>query len=175
MPPVSATFALKKQRILQDLSAPHNQYSDLSPKGFVDAGIRDLIHQINELDGLVTTSSCAGRISVFFEGKKGAAAAKKEHLDGDDEDAKKLSTTKTATIGGKGGGKWLFVSHDPLVLEPGQSLCDMFGLLPCDGRNQAPQMEDLRLVRFQFEPMVCHKELPRSPKMFIDRHHRSCT
>lgn len=39
----------------------------------MDAGIRDLIDEINAVDGLVTTSSCAGRISVFLEGQRGGA------------------------------------------------------------------------------------------------------
>ncbi|KAK2067463.1 hypothetical protein P8C59_001202 [Phyllachora maydis] len=37
-------------------------YTDASPKGSIDAGIRDLIDGINDkYDGLVTTSSCGGR------------------------------------------------------------------------------------------------------------------
>lgn len=45
----------------------------MSPKGTVDAGIRELIDVINGVEGLVTTSSCAGRVSVFLEGSRKVA------------------------------------------------------------------------------------------------------
>jgi tRNA wybutosine-synthesizing protein 3 len=68
-------FVSRKNKILAELSAPEEEYSDLSPKGSVDEGIRDLIEDINTLPGLVTTSSCAGRISVFLGGEKSAQFA----------------------------------------------------------------------------------------------------
>src|SRR5689334_3638228 len=52
-------FQEKKKKILKQLNTPDAEYSDLSPKGSVDEGIRDLISDINEVSGLVTTSSCA--------------------------------------------------------------------------------------------------------------------
>lgn len=70
-PPAPASFARRKETILAQLALPDDEYTDLSPKGTVDAGIRDLIDEINALDGLVTTSSCAGRVSVFLEGRRG--------------------------------------------------------------------------------------------------------
>lgn len=70
-PPAPASFVRRKETILAQLALPDDEYTDLSPKGTVDAGIRDLIDEINALDGLVTTSSCAGRVSVFLEGRRG--------------------------------------------------------------------------------------------------------
>lgn len=70
-PPAPASFIRRKETILAQLALPDDEYTDLSPKGTVDAGIRDLIDEINALDGLVTTSSCAGRVSVFLEGRRG--------------------------------------------------------------------------------------------------------
>lgn len=64
------TFTQRKRRILSALAVPDEDYTDLSPKGTVDAGIRELIDEINGLDGFVTTSSCAGRVSVFLEGRR---------------------------------------------------------------------------------------------------------
>jgi len=64
------SFVAKKQKILEQLAVPAEQYDDLSPKGSIDEKIRDLIDEINALEGCVTTSSCAGRISVFLEGKR---------------------------------------------------------------------------------------------------------
>src|SRR5437763_4376424 len=68
--PIPASFARKKAAILAALSLPTDEYQDRSPKGSVDDEIRDLIDEINAYDGLVTTSSCAGRIAVFLEGDK---------------------------------------------------------------------------------------------------------
>src|SRR5689334_16583600 len=39
--------------------------ADKSPKGNVDDGVWELINEINAVEGLVTTSSCAGRVSCF--------------------------------------------------------------------------------------------------------------
>jgi tRNA wybutosine-synthesizing protein 3 len=135
-----SSFDIKKQKILATLSQPDEEYTDLSPKGSVDAAIRDLIAEINEYDGLVTTSSCAGRVSVFLEGKKKVAQAK--------------SSEPNAEAGptGKGGGKWLFVSHDPVTVDEEVSLHTMFGLVPADGTKMP---DGASLVHFKFEPMVC--------------------
>ena len=54
-------FEASKRALLQELAAGH----DLSPKGSIDVPIRPLVDFINSIDGLVTTSSCSGRISVF--------------------------------------------------------------------------------------------------------------
>lgn len=88
----------EKARILRQLGAPAAEYVDAPPKGSVDAGIRDLIDEINGADGFATTSSCAGRVSIFREGRKTA----------------QLEREQVAGVGGKGaGGTWLFVSQDP--------------------------------------------------------------
>ena len=75
LPTPGAPFTTRKQAILTHLSAPAESYTDASPKGSVDAGIRHLIDALNAREGLVTTSSCAGRMSVYLEGRKTAAAA----------------------------------------------------------------------------------------------------
>jgi len=64
------SFLVKKHRILESLNIPAEEYHDLSPKDSIDESIRDLIDEINSLEGFVTTSSCGGRVSVFLEGKK---------------------------------------------------------------------------------------------------------
>ncbi|KAL4977868.1 methyltransferase TYW3-domain-containing protein [Aspergillus desertorum] len=147
IPPI---FLSRKNKILADLSTPEEEYSDLSPKGSVDEGIRDLIEDINNLPGLVTTSSCAGRISVFLEGRK-APNLPKESLQAGKQ-------RRFVPSGGKGTGRWLYVSHDPLENQKKQSLLELFGMLPGDGKppgldtgGPAP-----RLVRFHFEPMILH-------------------
>lgn len=142
---VPAVFHARKTKILDELAIPDAEYTDLSPKGSVDEGIRDLIRDINTLPGLVTTSSCAGRISVFLEGHK-----KSSHTETEPQ-------TQFAPSGGKGAGRWLYVSHDPFVFsDQKKSLHDQFGLVAGDGRPLAGQT--LRLVRFHFEPLVCNQK-----------------
>lgn len=140
-------FESRKRKILEDLSIPDIDYTDLSPKGSVDEGIRDLIHDINALPGLVTTSSCAGRISVFLEGRKKQLQQQQRQF---------------APSGGKGAGRWLYVSHDPLKesqqnTQDAKPLHEMFGLVPGDGKPPRLQGESQapRLVRFHYDPMVC--------------------
>lgn len=121
-----ANFHDRKAKVLADLSTPDEQYQDLSPKGSVDAGIRELISEINSLPEYVTTSSCAGRIAVYLEGAKGA----------------------------KGGGKWLFTSHDPVDLPTDEGEC--FSILGISRGNPTTPEEtaDSRFVHFKFEPLV---------------------
>ena len=52
LPQPSSTFTTKKQRILSQLAQPDDEYTDLSPKGSVDEGVRELIAEINAFDGL---------------------------------------------------------------------------------------------------------------------------
>ncbi|KAK3673178.1 hypothetical protein LTR78_007018 [Recurvomyces mirabilis] len=124
------SFADRKSKILAGLNTPEDQYTDLSPKGSVDAGIRDLIAEINDSPDYVTTSSCAGRIAVYLEGSKGA----------------------------KGGGKWLYTSHEPIEVPegPGEVL-QMFGVLGGAVQCATPSdAEKARFVHFKFEPMILH-------------------
>lgn len=202
-PPIPASFSRRKQTILAQLALPDEEYTDLSPKGTVDAGIRDLIDEINAVDGLVTTSSCAGRVSVFLEGRRGGGRGSREIGDdggggivaggrgameeeegqlqlpghpqadlveeedgfgGGGESARTMTTI--AGVGGKGGGgRWLFVSHEPVQMEGKlDSEPNIVGALlgmeePIfDGRDgrQAEGMGDgsTRLIHFKFEPMV---------------------
>ncbi|KAL5341483.1 methyltransferase TYW3-domain-containing protein [Aspergillus crustosus] len=154
---IPPTFITSKSKILADLSTPDEEYSDLSPKGSVDEAIRGLIHDINILPGLVTTSSCAGRISVFLEGRRSSNLT--------EEGSNGSEQRKFVASGGKGAGKWLYVSHEALDLdnlgtenEEKKSLHEMFGLVPGDGKP--PSMDEEghapRLVRFHFEPMILH-------------------
>lgn len=170
MSPIPPNFTLKKERLLAALAAPSQSYTDLSPKGSVDAGIKDLIDRINTLDGIVTTSSCAGRISVFLEGTKPQTQCDYAVVgvdEGGQEEKGEISDERTVTgpVGGKGrGGRWLFVSHDPIEIHlqteiERQPLSTLFGLTSSSSPSPAAQPilynpSQIRLVRFQFEPMV---------------------
>ncbi|KAJ5051844.1 uncharacterized protein L3040_001614 [Drepanopeziza brunnea f. sp. 'multigermtubi'] len=151
--PLPASFLAKKALIHAQLTAP-SPGGDLSPKGSVDEQIRPLIDEVNARAGCVTTSSCAGRISVFFEGRRKAVAAG----------------------GGKGaGGRWLFVSHDPVDVAAGcageETWARRLGMqrLRSEGQEQEQEQEQealqramgnvtgkTRLVHFKFEPMILH-------------------
>ncbi|KAI0839547.1 methyltransferase TYW3-domain-containing protein [Hypoxylon sp. FL0890] len=172
LPEPPPTFVQRKKRILDQLAVPDEVYSDASPKGSVDVGIRDLIDEVNKLEGFVTTSSCAGRVSVFREGSKKGAATFEDEGRADGEREGEGEVRKLAGVGGKGGGgAWLFVSHDPVSLDRAaseQDLESLLGLRNLEARgvdkaeqatlgNEAIQdVATARFIHFKFEPMILH-------------------
>lgn len=162
-PQVPSSFTVKKKAILASLSIPEATYTDLSPKGSVDAPIKPLIDRINALEGVVTTSSCAGRLSVYLEGNK---QGKGHEGRGDPKNNKGFGKESEQAVvsGGKGmGGKWLFVSHEPVEMYKNgggkESVTQLLGLGSLGAHDEAltpnTEVDEMRLVRFQFEPMVC--------------------
>ncbi len=154
--PIPPNFTARKNAILASLAVAEPSYTDLSPKGSVDEAIRPLIERINALEGVVTTSSCAGRVSVFLEGS--IHANPKENRN-DAEKAHEGAKEQAAVPGGKGmGGRWLFVSHAPVHFPTGgDSLASQLGM--CHQHESydylnAIELSQVRLARFQFEPMV---------------------
>jgi len=120
-------FAKTKQDILADLGVV-----DYSPKGTVDHEIIPLINLVNANPHLVTTSSCAGRVSVFIEGSKSGSKLK---------------------VGGKGeGGHWLFFTHDPRELVPQWRR----GLDDYEHAAPVGADEPRRYVLYKFEPFILH-------------------
>ncbi|KAI1391916.1 methyltransferase TYW3-domain-containing protein [Hypoxylon trugodes] len=170
LPTPPPAFAQRKKRILEQLAVPDAEYADASPKGTVDVGIRGLIDVVNGLDGFVTTSSCAGRVSVFREGcKKVGGESSSADGDGNGEgEGEGARSRTTAGVGGKGGGgNWLFVSHDPVPLEGVDGAeRDLEGLLGLKGGDREERgitrgdavgdVTAMRLVHFKFEPMILH-------------------
>jgi tRNA wybutosine-synthesizing protein 3 len=150
-----SAFEGKKEKILSLLSIPDGEYTDLSPKGTIDAGIRNLVDEINQLEGFVTTSSCAGRVAVFLEGSKKKTISPEDENDQAGSDA-------IAGVGGKGGGRWLFVSHDPVGLQRLQKDADLLSILDLPAQDeQVSQGNELydsnacQLLHLKFEPLVC--------------------
>lgn len=157
--PILPNFTAKKEAILVSLAVSEPLYTDFSPKGSVDEAIRPLIERVNALEGVVTTSSCSGRVSVFLEGTKHARL--EENRD-DAEDLHGGSREQAAVPGGKGmGGRWLFVSHSPVHFPTGgESLASRLGMCDQDvmyDHQNVTEPSQVRLARFQFEPMVCGK------------------
>jgi tRNA wybutosine-synthesizing protein 3 len=141
-------FETRKQHILAQLEFPDSEYHDLSPKGSVDERIRGLIDEINTIEGLVTTSSCSGRISVFLEG----------HKAGSDDELQEDSAQSRAGPGGKGGGgAWLFISHTTIEASDanaGTTLSTKFRLENAAiDAHHVPGVNS-RFVHLKFEPMV---------------------
>lgn len=167
-PPIPPSFQVLKTRILSSLSVDPSTYTDASPKGSVDAGIRDFIDRINGLEGVVTKSSCAGRVSVFLEGSKHVERERDRRegkvegvLDDRDGDGGGDRGRQAAVPGGKGrGGRWLYVSHDPVSIPPDRGkdyFTRLFGLRPAGDQGDTPTSANpsaRRFVRFQFEPFV---------------------
>jgi tRNA wybutosine-synthesizing protein 3 len=170
LPTPTKTFTLKKTKILSALAVPDAAYTDASPKGSVDAGIRGLIDEINNTHaGLVTTSSCAGRVSVYLEGRKvnldlgravgaGVGGGGEEEEDGG---GRREVGVAGSAVGGKGGGEWLFVSHDPVQDGPdaggerGYERLLLGGEAAVGETAQQPGLTgSSRLIHFKFEPMV---------------------
>ncbi|KAI9732032.1 MAG: hypothetical protein M1818_007627 [Claussenomyces sp. TS43310] len=171
-----ASFLQKKTKILSDLAVPVEAYDDLSPKGSIDVGIRDLIDEINALAGFVTTSSCAGRVSVFAEGQKKLPlgqdpsellleqqgererAQTASSQDDDGEDARPVPAKLAGTGGKGGGGRWLFVSHDKVdtTLREHELLhllgMQAYGIV----ESESKEFREERLIHFKFEPMILH-------------------
>jgi tRNA wybutosine-synthesizing protein 3 len=160
----SSTFADRKSKILSQLAIPDQEYTDLSPKGSVDEGIRELVDEINVLDGFVTTSSCAGRVAVFLDG-----ASKKSDTTGTSvDDGGVPSSAAVAVQGGKGGGQWLYVSHDPIdesSLQKDGDLVALFGMNSDD--TVSVPVSEARLVHFRFEPMVSPPTVPPAPHFLL--------
>ena len=179
---LSPQFAAKKQSILSQLALDPKDYEDKSPKGSVDVPILDLLRLINGVDGWVTTSSCSGRVAVFVEGPKKVMPGPVSTLaDRDDpDDASNIpesqddsipaqvagssndSNTRTAP-GGKGGGHWLYVSHDPLNLpssteeSPSEHWTNTFNLTRSQTRTHSSSpAHNRRLVHLSFSPLILH-------------------
>ncbi|KAF2199359.1 hypothetical protein GQ43DRAFT_376430 [Delitschia confertaspora ATCC 74209] len=144
-------FNTKKRQILEQIDVPDEVYTDLSPKGSIDEPIRSLIDDINRLNGLVTTSSCSGRISVFLEGRKKSASDAVPDDEGEQT---------RAGPGGKGGGSsWLFISHNPVevpTLTSDLYFMNLFGLQYSSPRIKAEPAVNTRFIHFKFEPMILH-------------------
>ncbi|PHH76871.1 hypothetical protein CDD82_3769 [Ophiocordyceps australis] len=154
-PPI---FIEKKTRILQQLSLPLNEYTDASPKGSVDAAIRHVINEVNDADGFVTTSSCAGRVSVFLEGRRTRVDSDEgdEHLVGGDGQSRQM-----AGVGGKGaGGTWLFVSHEAIGTRDVHAWVEALQFTETATSLRSPLANEegpqRRLIQMKFEPMILH-------------------
>lgn len=177
MPQRNCLFTAHKSRILAKISSPS---PDASPKGSVDTQILPLISRLNQHNRVFTTSSCSGRISIFLEGLK--KNTRSSYFGENKQEGRVLAAEDAggkAGIGGKGeGGKWLFVSHDPvdLIHKSDQEVSEMLlGKKADEAAAETPSGKEklgglglgsvdvsdfdissiTRFVHLKFEPMVC--------------------
>ncbi|CAD0111045.1 unnamed protein product, partial [Aureobasidium uvarum] len=123
--------------------APNVLDTSGSHEDMVDVGIRKLVNEINEIDTLATTNSCAGRIVVCLEGR--TLTVPPSNLD----DNARISGAAEGD-----GGQALFVSHDPLPLSGKGPVAPMLGLSDHTNLGVPPSIDGVRWVRCRFEPMV---------------------
>ena len=135
-------FTQRKNVILQSLSS---DFPDASKKGTVDEAAIPLIKFINSNENFVTTSSCSGRVAIYFDKPLSHNIS---HTLEKEETNIKMSKKK--------GGGWIFVSHDPLhennvniLLGNNTYTFDTF---------LTEHSADLSLVTFKFEPFILHVE-----------------
>ncbi|KAK5073665.1 hypothetical protein LTR64_007198 [Lithohypha guttulata] len=167
---IPSSFRRKKATILAELERPDNDYTDKSPKGSVDAEILELIAKINEFEGYVTTSSCAGRVVVFVEGRKALREDKSGVVDGasdaQQETGRDVSSNATSVGGGPGGkghgNKWFPVPVEEVSSTSPTALHDLFQLEPKSTPSSGPTTSnlsyrpDLRLIKLSFSPLILH-------------------
>lgn len=148
-------FDTRKLKIMADItsSAP-----DASPKGTIDTHIIPLITLLNGHTDIVTTSSCSGRVSVFLEGAKRLKGADDLMERPDAHFSEEPSSPPKAAYGGKGGGMWLYVSHDPIATpEVIYSALSPENLLDCKiDPCKVDISSSTRFVHFKFETMILH-------------------
>ncbi|KAG9512081.1 hypothetical protein KCU71_g12761, partial [Aureobasidium melanogenum] len=141
---MSSGFTAQKTDLLQQLTAP-NALNNIPSRSNIDVGIRKLVDEINEIETLVTTGSCAGRIVVYLEGR--SLTGPRSNLD----DHTRISGASIAAD--DNGGQALFVAHDPLPLSGKIPVAPMLGLSDHTNLAVPPSIEGVRWVRCKFEPM----------------------
>jgi tRNA wybutosine-synthesizing protein 3 len=147
----TSTFHDRKQKIISELVEDMNPDNpDKSPKGYIDAPILDLMRLINQHSQFYTTSSCSGRVAIYCEGV---------------DEKKKPSTAETETSKSTKGGKWLYVTHDPVLIPNNAAdkdkwilqllFGDTYEKLTMDPIEDDQAIMNQQIIFFKFEPLVC--------------------
>ncbi|KAI8068811.1 methyltransferase TYW3-domain-containing protein [Thamnidium elegans] len=146
-------FYSRKEQIVSSLVEYLDpERRDKSPKGFIDEPILDLMHVINSHPDYYTTSSCSGRVAVYCEGLE-------KDIENPNSDPNNIEKTSK-------GGKWLYVSHDPIAIPELESHNQwivelLFGQesskVVFDNHRPA-NILNRQLIYFKFEPLILHIE-----------------
>lgn len=98
------------------LKAKISSSNDPTSSGSQDRPLVDLLRLINTSPDHVTTSSCSGRVVIYAPCDDDAAGVEAEVFDDgesdEEEDVQGKGKARSRTQNGKGGGSWLFVSHE---------------------------------------------------------------
>lgn len=122
-------FQKRKSQTLAAISSP---LPDKSPKGFLDVPIISLIDAINSHPSFFTTSSCSGRISILCHRNPSPNANES------DTKIKKKA----------GGGRWVYITHDPA--DPEAVVDAVFG----GGADRREGEGGGGELVFRFEPLI---------------------
>ncbi|KAI4765737.1 hypothetical protein E4T51_01346 [Aureobasidium sp. EXF-12344] len=147
---MSSGFTAQKTDLLQQLTAP-NALNNIPSRSNIDVGIRKLVDAINEIETLVTTGSCAGRIVVYLEGRS---------LTGPRSNSDDHTRISGASIAADdNGGQALFVAHDPLPLSGKSPVAPMLGLSDHTNLAVPPSIEGVSVIGYEADdgkliPMV---------------------
>jgi tRNA wybutosine-synthesizing protein 3 len=110
---------------------------DKSPKGSIDAPIRELVDLINKHPSFATLSSCSGRIALFDP-------VRADPIECETEYEEHTSHSHSDRIeSGKGSGGWLFVSHEPVEVNSMETLF-------------RSGLREGHTCSFRLEPMLLH-------------------
>lgn len=122
---------------------------DRSPKGSIDEPVRPILDLVNAYHDWISTSSCSGRISAYLQGR---GSSREDEAEGDEE-----GDARPAAFHGKGGGRWLFVSHSTLdehqLADP---VAAIFGQESVSDASDSPGPVDAALVSLKYEAPVLH-------------------
>ncbi|VEU39638.1 unnamed protein product [Pseudo-nitzschia multistriata] len=125
---------------------------DKSPKGSVDAPIRHLVDLINSHSRFCTLSSCSGRLSLFDP--SGECGNNNNNHSNDTPADSGGDAHQFTEASGKGRGRWVLVSHDPMDPEAlARALARSGGRDTEEGSTDATP---LRPWTFRFEPLLLH-------------------
>lgn len=158
----SQFFSSMRKQIISDLQTNAN---DKSLAGRVDPQIAELVHYVNaSFPQYVTSSSCAGRVSLFHKGVKESQTTAKSPASGADDDAAATVAGPLAERRKRGsfGLGTLYQSHDPLPTDTrGVVATSIVPVLEQFWAWRSTQVTDPLLhtsevLQLKFEPMILH-------------------
>jgi len=135
----SSVFEQLKANVIANLYSSNPK--DKSPKGSVDAPIRELVWLINQHPEYATLSSCSGRIAVFDPNNVTSVSSASSCCY---PSKAALEISRGNSRSGKGGGTWLLSSHDPIEL---QNLLNVL---------KQGQLNTEQPLSFKHEPFLMH-------------------
>jgi tRNA(Phe) wybutosine-synthesizing methylase Tyw3 len=179
------SFRHTKSSVLTNLYGTNEALrKDLSPKGSVDAPIRELVFRLNQHPDYATLSSCSGRIALFdpntinvhaqssptlpkpqsneettHNGTGSGSGVTSSSSDGNCcvyPSKAAASVEKNASIpsSGKGGGTWLLSSHAPITYEQLDQALTFQS--PTQAASPSPSPTSTLPLTFKHEPFLMH-------------------